>query len=157
VVLLEDTAALVGLVFALTGVGLAMATGQAYWDGVGTVAIGVLLGAVAIILMVEMHSLLIGEGATVAEEQAIRAALESTAGVTRLIHIRTLYLGPEEMLVAAKVAFDPQSDLATVAAAIDTAEIRVRTAVPAAQVIYVEPDLDRAPHAEIDVAETNSE
>src|SRR6185312_11504675 len=81
VVLLEDTGALIGLVFALIGVGLTMLTGDAVWDGVGTVAIGVLLGVIAVILMVEMHSLLIGEGATRQEDTAIRAALERTENV----------------------------------------------------------------------------
>jgi cation diffusion facilitator family transporter len=144
VVLLEDTGALIGLVFALTGVGLTMLTGQPVWDGIGTVAIGVLLGVIAVILMVEMHSLLIGEGATVQEDKAIRAALEQTENVDRLIHIRTQYLGPDELLVGAKIALAADTDLATVAATIDAAEAAVRAAVPAAKVIYLEPDLDRA-------------
>jgi cation diffusion facilitator family transporter len=144
VVLLEDTAALVGLAFALTGVGLTVLTDHPVWDGIGTVAIGVLLGVVAIILMVEMHSLLIGEGATPAEDRVIRTALQQTENVKRLIHIRTQYLGPDEMLVAAKIALAPQTDLATVAATIDAAEANIRAAVPAARVIYLEPDLDRA-------------
>jgi divalent metal cation (Fe/Co/Zn/Cd) transporter len=114
------------------------------WDGFGTVAIGALLGVIAIILMVEMHSLLIGEGATKEEEEAIRAALEQTEHVERLIHIRTQYLGPDELLVGAKIALAPETDLATVAATIDAAEAAVRAAVPAARVIYLEPDLDRA-------------
>jgi len=144
VVLLEDTGALIGLVFALAGVGLTATTGDPVWDGIGTLGIGVLLGLIAIVLMVEMHSLLIGEGATSAQTQAIRAALESTEHVERLIHLRTQYLGPEEMLVAAKIAVAPQVQLATIAATIDAAEANVRAAVPAARVIYLEPDLDRA-------------
>ncbi|ORV49357.1 cation diffusion facilitator family transporter [Mycolicibacter engbaekii] len=145
VVLLEDTAALIGLVLALAGVGLSVLTGNPVWDSVGTLGIGVLLGVVAVFLMVEMHSLLIGEGATIAEDRAIRAALENTENVTRLIHIRTQYLGPEEMLVGAKIAVVPQLDLAGVAATIDAAEANIRAAVPAALVIYLEPDLDRTP------------
>ncbi|MET0702037.1 MAG: cation diffusion facilitator family transporter [Mycobacterium sp.] len=144
VVLLEDTGALIGLALALAGVGLTVLTGDAVWDGVGTMAIGVLLGIIAVILMIEMHSLLIGEGATNAEAQAIRTALEQTEHVDRLIHIRTQYLGPDELLVAAKIALAPGTDLATVAAAIDAAEASVRAAVPAARVIYLEPDLDRS-------------
>ncbi|MDV3126867.1 cation diffusion facilitator family transporter [Mycobacterium sp. 21AC1] len=144
VVLLEDTGALIGLAFALGGVGLTVLTGDPVWDGVGTVAIGVLLGAIAVILMVEMHSLLIGEGATGREGEAIRAALEGTENVDRLIHIRTQYLGPEEMLVAAKIALAPRLTLSTVAATIDAAEAAIRAAVPAARVIYLEPDLDRS-------------
>ncbi|MDT5126599.1 MAG: hypothetical protein QOH54_2243 [Mycobacterium sp.] len=144
VVLLEDTGALIGLALALSGVGLTMLTGEPVWDGIGTAAIGVLLGIIAVILMVEMHSLLIGEGATSQEDKAIRAALEQTPNVDRLIHIRTQYLGPDELLVGAKIALAADTDLATVAAAIDAAESAVRAAVPAARVIYLEPDLDRA-------------
>lgn len=145
VVLLEDTAALIGLMLALAGVGLSMLTGNPVWDGVATLGIGALLGVVAVFLMVEMHSLLIGEGATVAEDRAIRAALEQTANITRLIHIRTQYLGPDEMLVGAKIAVLPRLDLAAVAATIDDAEANIRAAVPAARVIFLEPDLDRTP------------
>jgi cation diffusion facilitator family transporter len=145
VVLLEDTGALIGLVFALAGVGLTMLTGDALWDGIGTAAIGVLLGVIAVILMVEMRSLLIGEGATSQDDRAIRAALEQTEHVERLIHIRSQYLGPDELLVAAKIALAPHVTLATVAATIDAAEANIRAAVPAARVIYLEPDLDRTP------------
>ena len=145
VVLLEDSGALLGLLFALGGVGLTMLTGDPVWDGVGTLFIGVLLGVIAVILMIEMHSLLIGEGATGEELAAIEAALSTTEHVDRVIHLRTQYLGPEEMLVGAKIALTRHTDLATVAAAIDDAEAAVRAAVPAARVIYLEPDLDRTP------------
>lgn len=145
VVLLEDTAALIGLALALIGVGLSVVTGNPVWDGVATLGISALLGVVAVFLMVEMHSLLIGEGATAAEDKAIRAALEGTENVTRLIHIRTQYLGPDEMLVGAKIAVVPSLDLAGVAATIDAAEANIRAAVPTALVIYLEPDLDRTP------------
>ncbi len=144
VVLLEDTGALIGLVLALIGVGLTVLTGDAVWDGIGTIGIGVLLGVIAVILMIEMHSLLIGEGATREDQQAIRNALEQTDNVDRVIHLRTQYLGPDELLVGAKIALAASTDLATVAAAIDAAEAAVRAAVPAAGVIYLEPDLDRA-------------
>jgi len=144
VVLLEDSGALVGLAFALTGVGLTMLTGEPVWDGVGTVAIGLLLGAIAVVLMIEMHSLLIGEGATRQEDRAIRAAIERTDNIDRLIHLRTQYLGPEELLVGAKIALAPSTDLATVATTINAAEAAIREVVPAAQVIYLEPDLDGA-------------
>jgi cation diffusion facilitator family transporter len=144
VVLLEDTGALIGLVFALMGVGLTIVTDNPVWDGVGTVGIGVLLGVIAVILMIEMHSLLIGEGATVEQERAIRAALDGTDHVERIIHLRTQYLGPDELLVGAKIAVPSDCDLATVARVIDDAEASIRAAVPAAKVIYLEPDLDRA-------------
>ena len=142
VVLLEDTGALIGLVLALGGVGLTMITGDAVWDGVGTVCIGVLLGIIAVILIVEMKSLLIGEGATDEEERALLTALESD-GVDRVIHMKTQYLGPDEMLVAAKIAIPAGTDVESVAAAIDAAEARVRSAVPQARVLYLEPDIDR--------------
>ena len=147
VVLLEDTGALLGLIFALLGVGLTVLTGDPIWDGIGTALIGALLGVIAVILMIEMHSLLIGESATGEELAAIQGALEGTEHVDRVIHLRTQYLGPEEMLVGAKIALSPNTDLNTVAAAIDRAEAAVRAAVPAAQMIYLEPDLDRTPAA----------
>jgi cation diffusion facilitator family transporter len=144
VVLLEDTGALVGLVLALAGVGLTVLTGNPIWDGIGTLCIGVLLAVIAMILMVEMHSALIGEGATAQEGDAIRAALEQTHNVDRLIHLRTQYIGPDELLVGAKIALAPKTELTTVASTIDAAEAAVRAAVPAVTVIYLEPDLDRA-------------
>ena len=144
VVLLEDTGALIGLIFALVGVGLTMLTGDAIWDGIATLGIGLLLGVIAVILIVEMHSLLIGEGATGEQARAIRSALEGTPHVERLIHLRTQYLGPEELLVGAKIALAADVELATVAAVIDDAEARIRAVVPEARLIYLEPDLDRA-------------
>jgi cation diffusion facilitator family transporter len=143
VVLLEDAGALLGLVFALFGVTLAMITGDAIWDGVGTIMIGVLLGIIAIILIVEMKSLLIGEGATPEEFDAICDEL-AAGEVQRVIHIRTQYLGPEELLVAAKIALAPGLALEEIAQAIDDAEQRVRNKVPNARLIYLEPDLDRS-------------
>jgi divalent metal cation (Fe/Co/Zn/Cd) transporter len=143
VVLLEDAGALFGLVFALFGVGLSMITGNPIWDGVGTVMIGVLLAVIAIILIVEMKSLLIGEGATPKELDDIVDEL-AAGKVQRVIHIRTQYLGPEELLVAAKIALTPGLSLPEVAQAIDDAELRVRNKVPNARLIYLEPDLDRS-------------
>ncbi|MBF6210984.1 cation diffusion facilitator family transporter [Nocardia puris] len=143
VVLLEDTGALVGLILALFGVGLTMITGDPVWDGVGTLCIGVLLGVIAIILIIEMQSLLIGEGATPEEDRAIRESLVDGERIDRLIHLKTQYIGPEEILVAAKVSVVRGLDIATIAAAIDAAEARVRRAVPAARTIYIEPDLYR--------------
>jgi cation diffusion facilitator family transporter len=145
VVLLEDFAALVGLVLALGGVGATLATGNGVWDGVGTLAIGVLLVAVAIFLATETKSLLLGESATRADIAAIETALLGPGpdgqGVERIIHLRTLHLGPEELLVAAKIAVRHDDTAAAVARSIDAAEVRVRAAVPIARVIYLEPDL----------------
>ncbi|MEO6206297.1 MAG: cation diffusion facilitator family transporter [Mycobacteriales bacterium] len=145
VVLLEDLAALIGLVLALLGVGLAIITGDPMWDAVGTLGIGVLLLVVAVILAVEMKGLLIGEAATKASVALIREALVDGDAITRVIHLKTLHLGPEELLVGAKIAVSPGLDLPAVARAIDAAEVRVREAEPQARVIYLEPDLDRAP------------
>ncbi|WP_007025253.1 cation diffusion facilitator family transporter [Saccharomonospora iraqiensis] len=141
VVLLEDAGALFGLVFALFGVGLAVVTGNPVWDGVGTIMIGILLGIIALILIVEMKSLLVGEGAADGELETIVERLADGDEVERVIHIRTQYLGPDELLVAAKLALRPGLELAAVAAAIDGAEQRVRAEVPAARLIYLEPDL----------------
>ncbi|MGH3451048.1 MAG: cation diffusion facilitator family transporter [Haloechinothrix sp.] len=142
VVLLEDAGALFGLVFALTGVGMTMLTGDPIWDGIGTVMIGVLLAVIAIFLIIEMKGLLIGEGSPEGELDTIVAELAADP-VQRVIHIRTQYIGPEELLVAAKLAMNPGMRVAEVARAIDAAEGRVRTKVPAARLIYLEPDLDR--------------
>ncbi|MBB3663868.1 cation diffusion facilitator family transporter [Prauserella sediminis] len=144
VVLLEDAGALFGLVFALIGVGLSVVTGDPVWDGIGTLMIGVLLGIIAITLIIEMKSLLIGEGS--GEEELDTIVGELTVGeVERVIHIRTQYIGPDELLIAAKLAMRRGMALTEVAAAIDDAERRVRDAVPTARLIYLEPDLDRTP------------
>jgi cation diffusion facilitator family transporter len=145
VVLLEDTAALTGLALALAGVSLSAATGNGVWDGGATLCIGVLLAAVASVLSVEMKSLLIGEAAAGPQVERIRAALLGDGGAfRRVIHLRTLHLGPDELLVAAKLAVDPALGVPAVASAIDSAERRVRGAVPIARLIYIEPDLDRS-------------
>jgi divalent metal cation (Fe/Co/Zn/Cd) transporter len=144
VVLLEDTGALLGLVFALLGVGLAMRTGDARFDALGSVAIGILLACIAFVLATEMKSLLIGESATPDVQQRIRAAIEGSAPVSRLIHLRTLHLGPDELLVGAKVEFSSSLDVPGLARAIDEVEARVRAAVADAHVIYIEPDVHRS-------------
>ena len=153
VVLLEDFAALIGLSLALLGVGLAALLDQPVWDGIGTVAIGVLLISVAAVLIVETKSLLLGEAAAPAVVDRIEQALLGP-GVRRVIHQRTLHLGPDEVLLAAKIAIEPTSSAADVARVIDAAEARVRAAEPTATVIYLEPDIDRgaAPSAPGDTA-----
>jgi cation diffusion facilitator family transporter len=144
VVLLEDIAALLGLVFALTGVGLTILTGDPIWDGIGTIAIGVLLVTVAIVLGIETKSLLVGEGANRADVDKITAAFNASKRVEALIHMKTLYLGPDELLVAAKVAFPKTTKVADVARAINEVEAEIRKAVPVARVIYIEPDIYQA-------------
>jgi len=148
IVLLEDFAALVGLALALLGVGLAVLTGEPVWDAIGTLCIGVLLLAVALVLAVEMKSLLMGESASKDAVRAIRGALVDGSAVTRVIHLKTMHLGPDELLVAAKIAMAPALDLPAVARAIDDAEARVRAVEPQARVMYLEPDLDRTPAGE---------
>ena len=139
VILLEDAGALFGLVIAAAAVSLSAATGQPRWDGGGTILIGLLLGAIAAVLAREMKSLLIGESADDGDRKAILAAIGETPGVSSVVHLRTQHLGPDEILVGARVAFDPDLDVAAVAAVVDDVEERVRAVVPAAHPIYVEP------------------
>jgi cation diffusion facilitator family transporter len=145
VVLLEDVAALTGLLFAFLGVMLTIITGDGVWDAISTICIGVLLVLVAIVLGIETKSLLVGEGASADDTVRIRDAINADSDVESLIHLKTLYLGPEELLVAAKVAFPTKMKLAEVAAAINSLESRVRAEVPIARVIYIEPDVYVAP------------
>ena len=148
VVLLEDLAALIGLGFAFTGVTLAWITRDGRWDGAGSLAIGLLLASAAAILAVEMKSLLIGEAASTEVQRMIVAALEDGPEVDRVIHMRTVHISPDAILVAAKIAVRPADTAAQVAAGIDAAERRVRTAVPIADTIYLEPDIYRPSRAD---------
>jgi cation diffusion facilitator family transporter len=143
VILLEDIGALTGLVLALLGVGIATLTGNGIYDGLGTVAIGILLVAIAVILAVETKSLLLGESATPQDLGKIVAALEGGPAGLSVIHMKTLHLGPDEVLVAAKIAVAHDDTAAAIAQSINAAEERVRAAVPIARVIYLEPDLRR--------------
>jgi len=142
VILLEDLGALLGLMFALFGVGMTLITGDGIWDALGTAMIGVLLVAIAIVLALETKSLLLGESATKADVVRISGALEADG--TRIIHLKTLHLGPEELLVAAKISVGAAATGAEIATVIDDAERRIRDAVPIARVIYLEPDVERA-------------
>ena len=144
VVLLEDTAALLGLVFAFAGVGLTVLTGNGIWDGIGTIFIGALLVLVAIILGIETKSLLVGEGATDEDLAKIENAITSSPEVEHLVHLKTMYLGPDEMLVGAKITLPAVTTLTDIALAINAVEARIREAVPIARVIYLEPDIFRA-------------
>jgi len=141
VVVLEDLAALIGLLLAFGGVGLTVLTGDPMWDAIGTLAIGVLLVLVAVILGAETSSLLVGEGATASDTEKIETALNDTRGVNSIIHMKTLYLGPEELMVAAKIAVEENITGKDIAAIIDDAESRIRAEVPTARVIYLEPDI----------------
>jgi cation diffusion facilitator family transporter len=148
VVLLEDVAALCGLFLALVGVTLATLTHDDTWDGIGSVSIGVLLGCVAVVLATEMKSLLIGESASAHVEAAIVAAIEAGPEVERVIHLRTLHVGPDTLLVAAKIGVRHDDTVASVTAGIDAAEGRIRAAVPIAELIFLEPDIYRAGRAD---------
>ncbi|MGB3731593.1 cation diffusion facilitator family transporter [Microbacterium sp.] len=143
VVLLEDTGALTGLTFALLGVGLTLITGDPLFDALGTLMIGLLLIVIALILGAETKSLLVGEGADQADYDRIVDAISAGPDVQRLIHIKTLYLGPDELMVAAKIALAADKSVRDAAADIDEIERRIRAAVPAARVIYLEPDVYR--------------
>jgi cation diffusion facilitator family transporter len=147
VVLLEDAGALVGLVLALFGVSLTLITGDGVWDGIGTAAIGILLVAIAAVLAVETKSLLLGEGANPDTVVKIEQAVLAGAGIERIIHMKTLHLGPEELLVGLKIAVPKSETAAEVANHIDETEARIREAVPIARVIYIEPDIYRAREA----------
>ena len=141
VVLLEDLAALIGLVFAFLGVGLTIITDNSLFDALGTLAIGALLIVVAIVLGIETKSLLVGEGASAADANRIRDAINADPDVEAIIHMKTLYIGPDEMLVAAKIAFASGARVADVASTINAVEARIRTAVPVARSIFLEPDV----------------
>ena len=143
VVLLEDLGAFVGLLLALFAVTIAVVADAPVWDGIGTLTIGLLLGAIAAILAIEMKSLLIGESAQPAQRRLIVDAIEGSPGVKHLIHLRTQHMGPEDLLVGAKVAFDSSLTVSGLAEAVDELERRVRESVPDARTIYVEPDLLR--------------
>src|SRR4051812_39546414 len=141
VILLEDLAALCGLVFALLGVGLALLTNNLWFDVIGTALIGLLLVVVAVVLGIETKSLLVGESASAAVESRIAAALESVDGIERLVHLKTMHLGPDELLVGAKIAVPAADTAAEVADAINAAEASIRDVEPIARVIYVEPEI----------------
>ena len=141
VLLLEDSGALVGLLIALASIAMAQITGDAHWDAYGTLAIGVLLGLIAAILIVEMRSLLLGESASRIDVEKIVRAVQSHQRVRRLIHMRTMHLGPEELLVAAKVELDSTLTFVQVATIVDEIEVLIRAEVPTAQRIYLEPSV----------------
>jgi cation diffusion facilitator family transporter len=143
VILLEDTAALVGLVLAVLGVGLTVVTGSGVFDGIATLGIGLLLATIAVLLARETTSLLIGEAALPEQINKIHAALSATPGIEQVIHLRTVHLGPDDLLVAVKIGVSADADGEDIATTIDDAEARIRAALPIARIIYVEPDLYR--------------
>jgi hypothetical protein len=143
VILLEDFGALVGLVFALVGVTLAAVTGDSRWDALGAIAVGALLIVIAVFLAMEMSAMLVGESALPEQQQAIEQALEASPLISSVIHLRTLHTGPDQLLVAAKIAIAGADTGAEIARGIDEAEAAIRAAVPSATYIFLEPDLLR--------------
>jgi cation diffusion facilitator family transporter len=144
VVLLEDVGAEIGLFMALAGVLLAHYTDEPRWDAVGSIGIGILLVVIAITLAVEMKGLLVGESASADDVARIIEALTSTGNVRSVIHMKTQHIGPDELIVAAKVEFEPTLTVSELADSIDAAERALRAAVPIAKLIYIEPDVRRA-------------
>ena len=145
VVLLEDVGAEIGLGLALFGLTMAEVTGNPRWDAVGSIAIGVLLVLIAFVLAREMKGLLIGESASDIDLDMITAALSTSTNVVSIIHLRTMHLSPDDLLLAAKVDFDQSLSVEELARAIDDAELAVRAAVPKTTTIYIEPDIRRQP------------
>jgi cation diffusion facilitator family transporter len=157
VVLVEDLAALLGLFLALGGVSMTLLTGDGMWDGLGTVAIGVLLVVVAVFLAVETKSLLLGESATAEHTTAIERAILDGSQVSGIIHLKTMHLGPEELLIAAKVAVEHDDTATAIAEGVDSVESRIRSALPdTACVIYIEPDIARATSSAAHTADTST-
>ncbi len=144
VILLEDLGALLGLVVALVGIGLASLTGDPRFDALGSITIGALLAVIAAVLAIEMRSLLIGEAATIEDREAIRESLSQTPSVERVIHMRTQHFGPDQLLVALKLQFETGLTTEGIADGINDAERRIRERVPAAKLIFIEPDIYRS-------------
>lgn len=142
-ILLEDSAAVTGLTLAMIGVLLTLVTGNGVFDGISTVCIGLLLIAVAFVLATETKSLLVGESASPEDQARIRAGLLSQPLFDRVVHLRTMHLGPDELLITAKVTVDREDDAGEISAAIDAAERAIRAELPAARYIFIEPDLYR--------------
>lgn len=146
VVLLEDSAALLGLGLAFAGVTLTAATKNSLWDAISTLGIGVLLAVIAVVLIVETHSLLIGEGATTDQSEMIRSTLRRAEHVDSVVDLRTQYLAPDQMLVVARIVLGPDEKFATAAGVIRNAEARIREALPAVRVVYIQPEVEPTPN-----------
>ncbi|WP_062518610.1 cation diffusion facilitator family transporter [Demequina silvatica] len=143
VILMEDLGALIGLAFALFGVSMTLITGDGRWDAFGTAMIGVLLVTIAIVVARETREMLLGESAVPEDIEKITTALHD-AGYPDIIHLRTVHIGPEDILVTAKVGAQPGESLATIGARTDDAEARIRAAVPNVHLIFIEPDVRHA-------------
>ena len=145
VVFMEDAAALTGLLLALVGVGLSDLTGWAGWDGFASVVIGLLLCVVAVLLARDVHSLLLGESATPEDQEAVQRIVEGVEGVRQLTQLLSMHRGPDDVLLALKVAFDPSLPLARIEQLVDEMEAAIRAEMPHMRHIFVEPDSDYDP------------
>ncbi|MDE0132526.1 MAG: cation diffusion facilitator family transporter [bacterium] len=139
VILLEDTAAMLGLIFALVGTTLASTTGDSRWDGAASLLIGVMLAVVAVLLAAEIKALLIGEAAGRQERALIRAVLLGMDEVTGVGRLLTMHLGPDDLLVNVEVDFVESLGTLEIADAITKAEQAIREKIPVAGNIFVEP------------------
>ena len=141
VLLLEDSAAVIGLLLAFSGIILTMVTGNSMFDAIATLLIGLLLIIVAIFLGKEMKSLLIGEAVVPLEEEQIRTLVSSVDGVVKIIHMRTLHLSPEEILLAIKIGVNPTLSMSELSNLINEIEGVVREGNNKIKLIYIEPDI----------------
>jgi cation diffusion facilitator family transporter len=141
VVFLEDLGALIGIGIALIGVGLTTVTGDGAWDAIASIAIGLLLMAIGLLVNRETQSLLVGEAASPEVVTAIREAIGGTPGIEGVVDLRTIHVGPDDLVVAAGFLVDPRQDASAIAQSIVQAEARVRKAAPFRTVIYLEPRL----------------
>jgi cation diffusion facilitator family transporter len=141
-ILFEDLAALFGLAVAFGGILLTQLTGDVVWDGAASILVGLALGGVAFLLARDSKSLLIGEGVTAADAEKIRAVVRAHPDVIEIIHLRTMHLGPEEVMLAIKVRFLGNLDTRTLELRINDIEARLRKELPRLKRIYVEPGFD---------------
>jgi cation diffusion facilitator family transporter len=139
VVLLEDAAAQVGLAVAIVGVSLAVTTGDARWDALGSLAIGAILAFVSGLLATEMRSLLIGEAVSPVNRDRIIEAIQAEPALERLMELRTMHLGPDEVMVTARVELAAELTFDDAARTVAAIEERIREAVPIATEIFIEP------------------
>jgi len=142
VIFLEDLGALIGISIAAIGVGLATITGVVVWDAIASIAIGLLLMAIGLVVNRETQSLLLGESATAEMETRIRDAIATTAGIDGVVNLRTIHLGPDDLVIAAAITVDGATDATAIAKSIVDAEASVRAAMPFRTVIYLEPRVE---------------
>ena len=139
----ENSAAVLGLGLAMIALFVADRTGDGRFDGVGSIAIGLVLVGVAIFLAIEVKSLLVGEAADPEIEAAARKIAGEDPNLERVLHLVTIQQGPGEVLVAMKVSFSSRLGIDDVSRSINEFEARLRAVRPEVRWIYVEPDIPR--------------